>query len=75
LPFEFPFESAISDLSSVEVSEIGIDSHLCPERAGKAAIGDGALEALEPLARVGASSGLVCARRQLAFVRDEPDEL
>jgi hypothetical protein len=48
---------------------------LCPERAGKAAIGDGALEALEPLARVGASSGLVCARRQLAFARDEPDEL
>jgi hypothetical protein len=74
-PFEFPFESAISVPTSVESRELLIDPDGRPERAGEAAVGDGPLEALKAPAGVGASTGLVCARRQDALAGDEADEL
>jgi hypothetical protein len=74
-PFEFPFESAISVPTSVEASQILIDSHWCSQRAGETAVGDGALEALEPPARVDTASGLVRAWRQHTLAGNEPDQL
>ena len=74
-PFEFPFESAISVPTSVEASERLIDPDGRLQRAGEAAVGDRALEALEPAARVHASPGLLRAGRQRALAGDEADEL
>src|SRR5215218_11495997 len=62
-PFEFPFESAISVPTSVEAGELLIDPDGSLQRAGKAAVGDRALEALQPAACVHASARLMRAMR------------
>jgi hypothetical protein len=74
-PFEFPFESAISVLTSVEASKILIDSDWRSQRAREAAVGDCPFEALEPPARVGTAPGLVRAGRQRPLAGDEPNQL
>src|SRR6476620_11501597 len=74
-PFEFPFESAISVLTSVEASQIFIDPDWCSQRAGESTVRGGTLEALEPSARVDASPRCLPARSQRAVPGDEADQL
>jgi hypothetical protein len=74
-PFEFPFESAISVLTSVEPSERLIDPDRRPKRPRKTAAGNRPFEAEQAMARVDAPSGLVPALDELPVAGYEANEL
>src|SRR5204863_4245435 len=61
--------------SSVERCQFRFDPDVSPQGPVEGAPGHGALEAREPVAGIGASAPLPCARHEPSVLRDEPQEL